>query len=142
MDKQAYISMATDFYSSEAVMHNIPVERIENTFDFMLETDLYGELYIFEEDERAVGYLLTAITYSQEAGGKVLWLEELYVTPEMRGRGMGHRVFEFVNSELAGKYARLRLEVEPENPRAAALYKSLGYEDIPYYSMIRELGAI
>ena len=32
--------------------------------------------------------------------------------------------------------ARYRLEVAEENPRAAALYHILGFEDLPYRQMI------
>ena len=34
---------------------------------------------------------------------------------------------------------RLRLEVEPENERAVALYKKLGYRELEYRSMIKDL---
>ena len=32
--------------------------------------------------------------------------------------------------------ARYRLEVTEENPRAAALYRMLGFEDLPYRQMV------
>ena len=138
-DRDTYLAMAKDFYDSNAVMHKIPDSRLEETFDYMMSDDTYGSVYIIEQDERKVGYLLTAVTYSQEAGGRVLWLEELYIIPEYRGKGIGHEVFSFAEGSASEGFARIRLEVEPENGRAAELYKRLGYEGIPYESMIKEL---
>ena len=34
--------------------------------------------------------------------------------------------------------ARYRLEIEPDNDRARALYERLGFEALPYCQMIRE----
>ena len=138
-DRDTYLAMAKDFYDSNAVMHKIPDSRLEETFDYMMSDDTYGSIYIIEQNERKVGYLLTAVTYSQEAGGRELWLEELYIIPEYRGKGIGHEVFSFAEGLASEGFARIRLEVEPENCRATELYKRLGYEGIPYRSMIKEL---
>lgn len=83
---------------------------------------------LLEEDGRAVGYALTATTYSRESGGKVLWLEELYILEEYRSRGLGREFFAFAE-EYARRngYARIRLEVEEDNVRARSLYERLGY---------------
>ena len=38
--------------------------------------------------------------------------------------------------------ARFRLEVTEENPRAAALYHILGFEDLPYQQMVMDTPAL
>ena len=71
-------------------------------------------------------------TFSQEAGGKVVWLEELYIRPEYRCHGLGKEFFRYVDEKIAPEVKRLRLEIEPENLRAKKLYLSLGYEEDVY----------
>ena len=122
--------MAKDFYSSPAVLENIPEENIRNSFDLFLSGTPYGDAFIFENNGIILGYGVLAYTHSQEAGGKVVWIEEIYVKKEYRGRGIGSQFLEFVKSNIPAR--RYRLETEPENERAAALYRRHGFEHFEY----------
>ena len=74
-----------------------------------------------------------------EAGGIELWLEELYLRPQARGRGAGSEFFTFLRGygETIGA-RRLRLEVEEENTGARRLYRRMGFASLDYLQMIRE----
>lgn len=137
-DKAAYIEMATDFYSSNAVLHPVPAENFCRTFDEMMSSDRYAEGYVFELDGKTAGYALLAKTFSQEAGGIAVWVEELYIKPEFRSRGLGTTFFEFLENERTDDVKRIRLEVEIENEGAVKLYKRLGYDFLQYDQMIKE----
>ena len=89
--------------------------------------------FIFELDGAPVGYGLLNITYGHEAGGRVVWIEEIYVRREFRGRGLGREFFEYVFANIPA--ARYRLEVEPEHEGAVALYERLGFEVLAYGQM-------
>ena len=82
------------------------------------------------------GYAQIARTYSQEAGGPVVWIEELYVKPGYRGRGIGNAFFDLLEKTYPDA-ARFRLEVEEENEGAVRLYERRGYRFIPYRQMIK-----
>lgn len=130
------------FYSSSAVLHSVPKKHHENMFEELMRSDEYAEGYIFESDGVAVGFGLTAKTFSREAGGKVLWLEELFILEEYRGRGLGREFFAAAEQYARSNgYARIRLEVEEKNVRARSLYARLGYEPLDYRQMIKELRA-
>ena len=64
-----------------------------------------------------------------------MWVDELFVLPKFRGRGIAKEFFKF--SEGLSGYAALRLEAEPDNERAIKLYKSLGFKPLPYLQMIK-----
>jgi diamine N-acetyltransferase len=138
-DRAEYIKMAKDFYSSDAVCHSVPPCHFESTFTELMRSQEYAEAYVMEYRKRIAGYALLAKTFSQEAGGMVVWIEELYVKPEYRGHGLGHAFFKFLKEHLPQNTKRLRLEVESSNQRAVSLYRRLGFQDLEYLQMFRDI---
>ena len=138
-DKDEYLSMAKDFYSSPAVLHTVANENFQKTFEELMRSDVYAEGFIFEKDGKTAGYALIANTFSQEAGGKVCWIEEIYVKPEFRSEGLGTEFFGYLEKIKSDEVKRFRLEVEIENERAIGLYTSLGYDFFGYDQMVKEV---
>lgn len=129
-DKSIYLEMAQDFYASPAVLSNVPRENLVSSFEEFTSGTPFGDAFIFEEEGSVIGYGVLAYTYSQEAGGKVVWLEEIYVKEAFRGSGIGSAFIDFVLESIPAK--RYRLETEPENEKAAALYRRKGFEFFEY----------
>lgn len=138
-DREIYIEMADEFYHSDAVLHPIPRSYIENTADEALRGGTYTDIYMICYKEETAGYAVTAKTYSQEAGGYVIWIEELYIKEEFRSKGLGREFFSYIERKAEGFAARLRLEVEADNKRAVSLYERLGYQVLEYVQMVREV---
>lgn len=139
-DRELYVELADAFYHSPAVLHAIPREYMERTFDEMMRSDAYVDGFLLESGEgEAMGYALIAKTFSQEPGGLAVWVEELSVLPKFRGHGVGTEVLKWLESYYPG-WKRIRLEVERDNERAIQLYGRLGYEELPYYQMLKDRG--
>jgi ribosomal protein S18 acetylase RimI-like enzyme len=134
-DKDLFLAMVREFYASDAVDHNLPDAYHIRAFDELMRTDTYLICYIFESDGNPCGYCLLNKTYQHEAGGIVLWVEELYVRPEFRSQGLGSAFFHFLETE---PHSWIRLEVEPDNTAAIRLYEKRGFAFLPYTSMYRE----
>ena len=137
-DRDLYIEMAEEFYHSDAVLHPIPRAHFEKTAEEALKSGTYAEIYLLEYEGKTAGYGLTARTVSQEAGGQVLWIEELYIREAFRSRGLGREFFSYLEENNKGVLSRLRLEVEADNTRAISLYERLGYEVLDYVQMIKD----
>lgn len=138
-DRDTFISMADKFYHSSAVDHAIPIEHHEKTFNELMKSNPYIFAYMIEYHNKTVGYALFMQTYSNEAGGMLLWLDELFILEEYRGRGLGKEVFNFINKELSKNYARIRLELTPSNDGAKKLYQSMGFQPLEYNQMFKDL---
>ena len=93
---------------------------------------------LFRSEGEIAGYGLIAKTFSQEAGGMVYWLEELYIMEEYRSKGLGSEYFGYMEDHKEEGVTRFRLEVEKENERAWKLYKRQGYDWLEYDQMIKE----
>ena len=130
-DREEYLKMADDFYHAGATIAPVPKKYMEITFDEMMSSDRYVEGYFFEEDGIVKGFALLAKTFSQEAGGIVIWIEELFVKEEYRNNGLVQKFFEFLY-ETHKDAARFRLETEPDNEDAMRLYYRMGFEDFEY----------
>jgi ribosomal protein S18 acetylase RimI-like enzyme len=135
-DRDVYLKMTAEFYRTDAVLLHVGEDHFVSTFAELMRSDDYALCYIFELDGEVAGYSLLAKTYSQEAGGKVLWIEEIYVLPSFRGRGIGRAFFDFLIKSKPKDVKRLRLEVERENDGAVRLYKSFGFDFLDYDQMI------
>lgn len=136
-DKAEYIRMALEFYNSSAVSHSVPVKHHEDAFEHMVSEGVYLNGYIFEYDGNYAGFGVIAKTYSAEAGGMVIWIEDLYVRPDFQGKGIGSEFFERIKEDNPTA-ARWRLEITEDNTGAKRLYERCGFEVCPYIPMIRE----
>lgn len=138
-DRQEVLAMVELFYNSPGVLHKIPVEYFDNAYNEMCSGGS-GRLrgLMLEADGKPAGFSSLSFSYSTEAGGAVVLMEEIYIKPEYRGNGIGSTVIEYVKNEYRGKAARLRLEVNPENTRAIDLYERSGFQKLPYVQMTLE----
>ena len=134
-DREYYIRFSTEFYNSSAVDKPVPREYFEQGFDEMMRSDVYVQGYMLVCDGNNVGYCVTMKTYSVEAGGITIWIDELFVLEEYRSKGLGRELFKYIEENGDKKLRRIRLEVELENGRAISLYKKMGFEPAPYDGM-------
>ena len=134
-DREDYIRFSTEFYNSSAVDKHVPREHFEQGFDEMMRSDVYVQGYMLVCDGNNVGYCVTMKTYSVEAGGITIWIDELFVLEEYRSKGLGRELFKYIEENGDKTLRRIRLEVELENGRAISLYKKMGFEPAPYDGM-------
>lgn len=134
-DREDYIRFSTEFYNSSAVDKPVPREHFEQGFDEMMRSDVYVQGYMLVCDGNNVGYCVTMKTYSVEAGGITIWIDELFVLEEYRSKGLGRELFKYIEENGDKKLRRIRLEVELENGRDISLYKKMGFEPAPYDGM-------
>ncbi len=81
-------------------------------------------------DSAVVGYVVLTLGFSIEYGGRDGFMDELYVVPDARGRGVGTAAVRLVMDEARKLgFKALHLEVMPGNERALELYRRHGFTD-------------
>lgn len=138
-DEPIFYEMCEEFFHSSAVSHPIPMAHHVATFQELLQSDTYLFGYLMEVDGKPAGFAILNQMMQQEAGGIIIWVECLYVREAFRSQGIGRQFLQFVAEKWKGKAKQLRLEVEPDNVRAKALYERMGYKVLPYQEMILSL---
>ena len=135
-DRELYYRYVDIFYHSDAVEAPVPHKNYEVTFNELMRSSDYLKCYIFEDGGKPCGFALLSKTFSQEAGGVSVTIEEIYVDEEYRGRGMATGFFEYLK-RIKG-IARLRIEVEDSNEGAKRLYERMGFKLLPYLQMVTD----
>lgn len=133
-DWELYRHYVDVFYHTDAVNAPVPEENYRATFDEMMRSDAYVKGYIFECEESPCGFVLLSKTFSQEAGGVSVTIEEIYIDPEYRSRGLATEFFEWLKAQPG--IMRLRIEVEVDNEGAKRLYERMGFDLLPYLQMV------
>lgn len=57
-DRADYIKFAKEFYTSDAVTHDVPEEYLMLTFETLVEGNPFSDGYMIESDGENVGYAL------------------------------------------------------------------------------------
>ena len=97
--------------------------------------------HVADVDGEVVGFALWFLSFSTWLGRHGVYLEDLYVTPAMRGRGIGKALL----AELAGicvrqGYGRLEWWVLDWNETAIGFYRSIGAEPMSEWTVQRLSG--
>lgn len=87
-----------------------------------------GRAWLIQLAGETIGYLVLGHCFSFEHGGLDAFLDEIYLAPAFRRRGIGRAALAFVQQHcLASGIRVLHLEVESANRAARALYEKSGF---------------
>jgi len=138
-DYDTILNMMKVFYASDALVVHPPVEVIERTLSCAVEDNGLVEAFVFDTGDALAGYGMVTKSFSTEAGGICIWIEDIYIEPQYRGKGLGGSFLAFVEERYREKAVRLRLEAEPENARAMAAYHKAGFRELAYTQLYKPL---
>jgi ribosomal protein S18 acetylase RimI-like enzyme len=94
----------------------------------LLEGIPHGCAYLIGPPRAPIGYVVICFGWSVEFGGLDAIIDELYVRPGVRGRGIATEALIALPKALAAYGLRaIHLEVDKENPAAIKLYKRAGF---------------
>lgn len=134
-DFEPVLAMMKVFYASDALLIHPEESVLRKTLADAMGEDPFVEGFVFESQGQLAGYGMVAKSYSSEAGGHCVWIEDIYILPQFRGKGLGTAFLKFVQEQYP-KAARIRLEAEPDNEKAMAVYRAAGFTELGYTQLI------
>lgn len=87
-----------------------------------------GEYWVAEAGGRVVSSLMTTYEWSDWRDGTVLWVQSVYVLPELRGSGIYRRMYEHLKERVQASpgLMGIRLYVDRRNTAAQRVYERVG----------------
>ena len=96
----------------------------------ILHTPQIGQLFVLRVDGKLAGMANALITVSTAQGTRVLLLEDVIVSRNYRGAGLGRRLVEHVCEwARAQGMTRVTLLADEANAPALAFYERLGFQE-------------
>jgi len=108
----------------------ISPEKIELTIQTLTTRPDLGEILLFQKDNDLVGYAFLINFWSNEYGGNILTIDELYIDQAYRNQGIGTDFLNYLRTTKYKNAVALQLETTPDNDRAKKLYQKLGFAPI------------
>jgi ribosomal protein S18 acetylase RimI-like enzyme len=94
----------------------------------LLDGGPYGAAYLLGPVRAPVGYIIVCFSWSVEFGGLNAMVDEIYLRPAVRGRGIATEALISLGKALGqAGIAALHLEVDRDNPAAQRLYARAGF---------------
>lgn len=136
------LAAVTELLAAQLREHDIPIERADLEFaaDAILRVADRGFMLLAVRDGTAVGVACVSFSWTVERGGRVAWLDELYIVPTLRAHGIGNEMLARVIAKAGAEGCRtVELEVETSHARAEHLYRRHGFTDLPRRRWTRPL---
>ena len=114
-------------YAEDKAASPVDQSRFATNIEFLVAHPSRGRIILFSDGGSPCGYALVVPYWSNELGGTVLFIDEMFVVPEARNRGIGRSFFKCLDEVRPFEAVALALEVSAGNKRARRLYESLGF---------------
>ena len=134
-DLDALLPLVAAFHRFEGI--DMAPDTRRTTIAGLLSGPSMGEIWGVYQDGGLIGYMALAFGYSIEFTGRDAFIDEFFILPDRRGRGIGGRVVDRVGADLARRgFVALHLEVARDNDRAGRLYQAHGFQWRTRYSLM------
>jgi GNAT superfamily N-acetyltransferase len=123
-------------YERALEMARATPEQLRESF-FSDSPNVFCDLVETDEGELA-GFAVWFLNYSTWTGTHGIFLEDLFIKPEFRGRGFGKALLVHLAQECVSKgYHRLKWSVLDWNQPSIDFYRSLGAESLDDWTEFR-----
>ncbi len=124
-DRERVLRYVRAYHDLEGIDHS---RHVASSIQPLLGRSPLGRVWFIHADAQPVGYVAICFGYSIEFGGRDAFIDEMFIDPEHRSKGVGTAALQLVKVEAAALGIKaLHLEVARSNDRARRLYASVGF---------------
>lgn len=134
--KNEVLHMMLALYEDSIQQQQMSPEKIQKTLSIIPSHPQIGKILLFKQQGILIGYALLINYWSNEYGGNILYIDELYVKSDYRSLGIGSAFFSYIEKHVDNSTVALCLETTPQNKKAQSFYKKNKfeiYENIFYF---------
>jgi GNAT superfamily N-acetyltransferase len=137
-DLPLLLELVQEFHEFEELPFDLSLDR--TALDQIVMDPLLGRIWLIYESSNVIGYVIVTFGYSLEYRGREACVDELYLRPAYRRRGIGSQTLQFVESECRSLNVNfLSLEVYRDNNSAQIVYRKAGFKDDGYCLMTKSI---
>lgn len=136
----AQIGLLVPLFEAQFCEHNISSSPavLVAALESLRDQPQHGFILTAVSDDLVVGVAYGACILSLEHGGWSGWLEELYILPEWRNRGVGSQLLTAVIAAATDRgWNALDLEVDATHQRVMSLYTRFDFKPVPRTRFVR-----
>jgi len=134
----ALVDMMGEFYAEAGFVLDRRVARA--SFETLVADRRLGSVWLAEAEGETVGYLVETLVFAMEHGGTMAVVDDFFVRPQWRGKGLGTAALAHVRRDCLVRGARaMRVEVGRDNPVAQAVYRRCGFAVVDHLLMTTAL---
>ncbi len=132
----ALVPLVADYWSFESIAGFDPA-RVATQLTRVLSEPGLGAGWVAFEEGVAVGYLLAVYVFSLEHSGLTAEIDELFVLPPQRGKGVGTELLAIAESEFVRRgCTNVSFQMSSTNDSARAFYRRHGYVERSGYELL------
>jgi GNAT superfamily N-acetyltransferase len=130
------LHMVASYHSHEGITPR-PASALSDTLRGLLDHPDRGRIWLILHNDQPAGYLAIAFGYSIELGGREAAIDEIFVNPDHRGKGLGAKALTtFLDWAEGENLVAIHLDVAPKNDGARRLYARFGFESFMGYDLM------
>jgi len=131
--------MVLALYREDPSGQKMPLRKIRRTIAELSAHPDKGAITIIHIGNAIAGYGIVIYYWSNEYGGTIAHIDELYVRPSWRNRRIGSSYLEHIAKTKGMKLKGIQVETTPANQKALAFYSRRGFKQVENHHMFREL---
>jgi GNAT superfamily N-acetyltransferase len=137
-DVNVLVALMSNFYAE--ANFTLPAAAAARAFSALIAEPQLGAVWLAELDTKPVGHVVLTTVFSMEYGGLRGFIDDLYVQPAARGRGIGAALLAAAREQASARGLRaLCVETGLADHPARSLYSRAGYVDTQHALLVQPL---
>ncbi|MCG7518043.1 N-acetyltransferase [Ruegeria sp. Ofav3-42] len=134
-DLDRLMGLVTAFHTEAGIAQDM--DQTRSALTPLLDGIPHGCVYLIGPGRAPLGYVILTFGWSVEFGGMDGFVDEIYIRPAVRGRGIATEVLLDLPKALAeAGLTALHLEVDRTNEAAQKLYLRTGFKPRDRYTLM------
>jgi GNAT superfamily N-acetyltransferase len=131
--------LALTLYQEDPPGRKMSRLKIRRTIKELSEHPDKGAITVIYVGTLIIGYAIIIYFWSNEYGGNIAYLDEFYIKPSWRSKGIGSSYLKHVAKTRGLNLKGIHVELTPANKKAFAFYSQHGFKMADNYHMFKAI---